>query len=143
MSTSPCSLWPFSSRLQPSSPWETFRQAIEKKHFPRIAHPTFEFFVQTVIIENAMDENSTGYVNGFDGDGYISLSITYAVSCACDFLAPSAMAVLGLKMSMVLASTTYALFIATFYALMKELLYAGSAVMGMGNALIWVSQVLL
>ncbi len=88
-----------------------------------------------------MDENSTGYVEDFDGDGYISLSIVYAVSCFCDFIAPSVMAVLGLKASMVAASTTYSIFIATFYVLMEELLYAGSAVMGMGNALIWVSQV--
>ena len=55
--------------------------------------------IQTVIIENAKDRDANGYVPGFDGDGYLSLSIVYAVSTVFDFLAPSISALLGLRCS--------------------------------------------
>ncbi len=79
-------------------------------------------------------------MEGFDGDGFVSLSIVYSVSCAVDLLAPSVVALAGMKATLVLASCAYPAFIATFYVLQDWLLYSGSAVVGVGNALYWVGQ---
>ena len=42
---------------------------------------------------------------------------------------------------MIAGSVTYALFIASFFYLMDELLYSASALLGFGAALIWTAQV--
>ena len=94
------------------------------------------------MLENARDEESSGYIDGFNGDGYISLCIVYGVAFFCDFFAASTIAALGLKNSLLLGSVTYSLFIASFYALKTELLYTASALLGMGATLTWVSQVI-
>ena len=57
-----------------------------------------------------------------------------------DLLAPSVVALAGMKATLVLASCAYPAFIATFYVLQDWLLYSGSAVVGVGNALYWVGQ---
>lgn len=40
-----------------------------------------------------------------------------------------------------LASTMFALFVASFFALMEELLYTASVLLGFGNAVLWIAQV--
>ncbi len=97
--------------------------------------------IQTVIIENAKDRDATGYVPGFDGDGFISLSIVYAVSTVFDFLAPSIVAALGIRLAIMSAGLMYALFDASFFALNEGLLYAASGLLGAGNAVLWIGQV--
>ncbi len=52
---------------------------------------------QTVIIENAKDPLSTGYVDNFEGDGYIASAVMYTVCFLVDFFTPSIIAFLGLK----------------------------------------------
>jgi len=98
------------------------------------------FFLQTVILENAQNPNASGFVEGFEGDGYVSLAIVYAVSALADLFAPSIMAVLGMKVAICGASLVYASFIATFFALKEWLLYVGSGLMGWGSAIIWITQ---
>ncbi len=93
-------------------------------------------------MENAKDPNSTGYVEDFNGDGYVSLAIVYAVGFFVDFVSASIIAFLGTKLTLILGSSTYALFIASFYALRAEILYFGSALLGIGAAMTWVSQVI-
>ncbi len=95
-----------------------------------------------MIIENAKDPNSTGFVEDFNGDGYIASAILYGACVLCDFFTPTMIALLGLKASLVLSSLVFAGFVATFYALMVELLYAASAVWGVANALISVALVI-
>ncbi len=106
-----------------------------------MCHQDGFLLLQTVIIENAADSSSEGYIEGFDGNGYISLAIAYVSGTICDWLAPSTRALLGLKLTFALGALTYAFFISTFYTLSKELLYAASASIGLGSALLRVSQV--
>ncbi len=94
-----------------------------------------------MVIENAQDPDSEGYVEGFTGDGYVSLSIVNALAAVTAVFAASIRACLGVKLTLVLGSATFAVFIATFYVLSTELLYVGSAIMGFGSALLWVCQV--
>ena len=101
-------------------------------------------------------------MEGFSGNGYTSLSIIYAVSAVFNWLAPSAIAVMGIKISigktkyrcsirrtlhkalfLVIGAVTYALFIASFFYLSNAMLYSASALIGVGAALIWTGQVLL
>lgn len=120
--------------------------------------------VMTVIIENAANETSAGAVEGFDGKGYVrfgnllgvysrrctrslkikclpSLSIIYGVFAVCNWIAPSVMALVGMKITMILGAAGYALFVASFFLLKEEILYTASAVIGVGAALIWTAQV--
>ncbi len=94
-----------------------------------------------MIIESAQDELSDGYVEGFNGQGYISLAIIYVVSAVFNWLAPSTMAVLGHKFTMAVGAFTYAAFIASFFYLNDILLYTASGVIGVGAALLWTAQV--
>ncbi len=97
--------------------------------------------IQSVIIENAKDRDASGYVEDFNGDGFISLSVMYAVSTVFDFLAPSIVAVLGLRFAMMVAGAMYSLFVASFYVLEDYLLYIASGLLGAGNAVLWICQV--
>ena len=42
-----------------------------------------------MIIENAKDPSSSGYVEGFDGDGYFSLVVIYSCGTVSNLVAPS------------------------------------------------------
>lgn len=97
--------------------------------------------LQTVLIENAKNNASEGYVEGFHGNSYISLGLLYAVSAIFNWLAPTIMIILGLKYTMFIGALCYAAYIATFFYLNDYLLYSGSAVIGFGAALIWTAQV--
>ncbi len=96
---------------------------------------------QTVILESAKNPNSTGYVEDFNGDGFISLSIVYAVAFFCDFFSASIIALLGVKATLCTGACAYAIFIASFFLLESWALYTASALMGVGSAMVWVSQV--
>ena len=80
-------------------------------------------------------------IAGFNGDGFISLAIIYAVSAVFNWLAPAFMVFFGLKITMIMGAVTYALFIASFFLLRDALLYSASALLGIGAALIWTAQV--
>ncbi len=95
-----------------------------------------------MIIEAAKNENSSGHVEGFNGDGFASLAVVYGTSSLSNWVAPSILAVLGAKYNMVVGSLSYPLFMATFYHLTAPLLYAGSVLLGFGAAILWVGQVL-
>ncbi len=98
MLTSPSSVQGRLSSLQPTSPWGTYR-------FGAAAKLTISFEIQlktrlpfqTVIIDNAKDRDSPGYVAGFNGDGFIASAISYTISFLTDFFTPSITAFLGLK----------------------------------------------
>ena len=51
-----------------------------------------------MILDGAQDPDSAGYVEGFTGDGFISLAIIYAVSAVFNWFAPSVMVVLGTQL---------------------------------------------
>ncbi len=97
--------------------------------------------IQQTIIDSASTEGSGGYVEDFSGSGFYSLAIIYATLAAFAWFAPSAMVVLGNKLTMLSGAVTYAMFIASFFYLQNWLLYTASAVLGIGAALLWSAQV--
>lgn len=96
-----------------------------------------------MVIKNAQDVNSTGYVEDFEGDGYTSLAIIYTFSAAFNVFASPVIAFVGAKWTMVLGSLTYIGFVASFFYLNEILLYSSSALLGIGAAMLWPSQVSL
>ncbi|ODN05433.1 UNC93-like protein MFSD11 [Orchesella cincta] len=89
---------------------------------------------QTVLRSINMDEPS------FTGNGYISLSIIYGVFSISNWVAPSIVAVLKEKKSMLAGAVLYTAFIASFLYPKTWLLYLMSAVLGIGAAVIWTAQ---
>ncbi|XP_034247837.1 UNC93-like protein MFSD11 [Thrips palmi] len=76
----------------------------------------------------------------FTGKGYTSLAVIYAVFAVCNWAAPSIISVIGPRAAICLGAVTYGFFIATFLYPSTWLLYASSAVIGFGAAVIWTGQ---
>lgn len=91
--------------------------------------------IQKTILESVKIEDPT-----FEGDGYISLAIIYAVLAICNWFAPSAISVIGPKYAMICGAVFYLFFILTFLKPLTWLLYTASVTLGMGAALIWTGQ---
>nr|XP_029713910.1 UNC93-like protein MFSD11 [Aedes albopictus] len=89
---------------------------------------------QTVINSIKIDEPT------FQGDGYTSLAVIYALLSISNWLTPSVLSKIGPKIAMLLGALTYCLFILTFLWPQTWLLYVASAVLGTGAALIWTGQ---
>ena len=68
--------------------------------------------VQTTILNSARNNQSDGYVEGFDGTGQTSLAIIYVFFAASNWIAPSVVAVLGPRITMGVGGLVYASFIA-------------------------------
>jgi len=96
--------------------------------------------IQTLIFDSAKDKNSGGYVEGFTGEGYWSLATIYMVFTAANWIAPPIVNILGPRLTMIVGATTYGLFIAQLLVLNTILLYAASALLGVGAAIIWTAQ---
>lgn len=96
--------------------------------------------VQTTILKSASNKTSDGYVEGFTGDGYTSLAIIYSVFSFANWLAPSAVALIGQRFTLVGGGICYALFIAQLMYPNNILLYGASALIGFGAAMIWTAQ---
>ena len=60
-----------------------------------------------------------------------------------NWIAPSVLALLGPRITMIVGALTYAAFIAQLLILNAVLLYVMSAVLGVGAAIIWTAQVSL
>lgn len=78
--------------------------------------------------------------NSFNADAYFSLAIIYGVFATCNWLAPSYISVTGPRMAILTGSCCYVLFIASFFFPHEALLYAVSAVLGVGAALTWTGH---
>uniref|UniRef100_A0A914YQ69 UNC93-like protein MFSD11 n=1 Tax=Panagrolaimus superbus TaxID=310955 RepID=A0A914YQ69_9BILA len=72
--------------------------------------------------------------------GYISMAIIYGVFTLANFIAAPIVGILGPKWAMVFGATCYAIFQAGFLFLNEYFLYASSAVIGLGAAVIWTAQ---
>ena len=93
-----------------------------------------------MIFKSATDPDSGGYVDGFNGDGFTCAAIIYAVFSVASWLAPSAVAIRGPKIAMVVAGITYAQYIAQLLWPNTYLLYISAVVIGLGAPVIWTSQ---
>lgn len=76
----------------------------------------------------------------FTGDGYVSLCITYSVFAASNWLAPSVIALTGVKYGMFLGSLTYVAYSASFIQPTTSLFYLAAALIGLGAGLLWTAQ---
>jgi hypothetical protein len=76
----------------------------------------------------------------FTGNGYVSLCIIYAVFALGSWVAPSVVAVIRAKWSMVFSAMVYVLFIAQFNYPSTWLLYLTSALLGGAASLLWCAQ---
>ncbi|XP_078456266.1 UNC93-like protein MFSD11 [Lampetra fluviatilis] len=76
----------------------------------------------------------------FSGSGYTSLAIIYGVFSASNILAPSVVAVLGPRWSMVLGGIVYSAYIATFIKPMAWSFYTASVLIGIAAAVLWTAQ---
>ena len=70
-----------------------------------------------------------------------SLAIIYMVFTFANWFAPSIVAWLGPRVTMIVGAIAYAGFIAQLLILNVYLLYTMSAILGIGAALIWTAQV--
>jgi hypothetical protein len=95
--------------------------------------------VETLVLEGAKhDRNDTD--DTYVGKGYTSLSIVYGVFAASNWIAPSIVAVLRPKWSMILGAALYSIFIGFFLRPMAVTLYIASALVGVGAAVLWAAQ---
>jgi len=96
--------------------------------------------VQTTILDSARKPGSPGYVEGFTADGFTSLAIIYASFSLSNWIAPSVVALLGPRLTLVAGGGVYCLFIAQIAYPNNYLLYIGSVLLGGGAAVIWTAQ---
>ena len=89
---------------------------------------------------SAKQINTTSYVEGFNGDGYISNSLLYASFAISNFFAPWVIARIGPKYSMFLGGLGYTAYAAQLLYLSDILLYACAVFNGVGASLLWTGQ---
>lgn len=76
----------------------------------------------------------------FTGDGYVSLAIVFVVFGMALFFSPMYGTLISTKLSLLLGALCNLVFTVIFFWPESTLLYVGSAIQGVGNALMWVSS---
>lgn len=76
----------------------------------------------------------------FTGDGYVSLAIVFIVFGLALFFSPVYGTLLSTQLSILIGAFCNLTFTGIFFWPEKNLLYIGSAIQGIGNALMWVSS---
>lgn len=100
----------------------------------------FSFQTSVFIQQTVVNSLKTRPEYNFTGNGYISLCITYTVFAISNWLAPSMIAITGLKYGMFLGAVTYALYSASFIYPSTGLFYAAAALIGIGAGPLWTAQ---
>ncbi|XP_048408333.1 UNC93-like protein MFSD11 isoform X1 [Stegostoma tigrinum] len=78
--------------------------------------------------------------SSFSGSGYNSLAIIYGVFSASNLIAPSVVAVVGPKMSMVFSGVVYSGYVVSFSKPMLWSFYITSILIGFAAAVLWTAQ---
>lgn len=104
-------------------------------HLLFFSFQTSVFIQQTVV--NSMRARPELH---FTADGYVSLCLTYAVFALSNWLAPSVIALTGLKWAMFLGALSYVLYPASFIYPANALFYLAAALIGLGAGLLWTAQ---
>lgn len=104
-------------------------------HLLFFSFQTSVFIQQTVVNSFRLRPHSS-----FTGDGYVSLCITYAVFALSNWLAPSVIAITGVKYGMFLGAITYVLYSFSFIYLTTTLFYLAAGLIGLGAGLLWTAQ---
>ncbi|XP_065214228.1 UNC93-like protein MFSD11 [Planococcus citri] len=76
----------------------------------------------------------------YDGDAFYALAIVYVVFAVFNLVVPPIISVLGTRISMVIGSIGYALYIISFFITNGWTIYVASVVLGIGAATIWTAQ---
>jgi MFS family permease len=100
----------------------------------------FSFQTSVFIQQTVVNSFRTRPGSSFTGDGYVSLCITYAVFALSNWLAPSVIALTGVKYGMFLGATTYVLYSFSFLYLTTSLFYLAAGLIGLGAGLLWTAQ---
>ena len=74
------------------------------------------------------------------GDGYISISVVYAVFAITNFFSSAIVKLLGHKLSMFVSALAYLLYIVMFLKPTPVFMYTSSAAIGIGAAVLWTAQ---
>jgi len=93
-------------------------------------------FVQQTVVNSLVSKPNSD----FHGNAYLSLCITYTVFAISNWLAPSIIALTGVKYGMILGACTYILYTASFLYPTTWLFYAAAALIGFGAAPLWTAQ---
>jgi len=98
--------------------------------------------IQQLIFDTAMKNGTaeSGYVAGFSGDARTSAAILYATFTFFNWFAPSVVARLGPRITMMIGAGAYNLYVGQLLYPQNWLLYTSSALVGIGAAVIWVAQ---
>lgn len=100
----------------------------------------FSFQTSVFIQQTVVNSIKTRPEYNFTGDGYISLCITYTVFAVSNWLAPSIIAITGLKFGMFLGAITYVIYSASFIRPTTALFYSAAALIGLGAGPLWTAQ---
>lgn len=100
----------------------------------------FSFQTSVFIQQTVVNSIKTKPEYNFTGDGYVSLCLTYAVFAISNWLAPSMIALTGIKYGMFIGALTYALYSASFIYPTTVLFYAAAALIGVGAGPLWTAQ---
>lgn len=100
----------------------------------------FSFQTSVFIQQTVVNSIKTKPEYNFTGDGYLSLCITYTVFAISNWLAPSIIAVTGIKYGMFVGAITYALYSASFIYPTTILFYLAAALIGIGAGPLWTAQ---
>lgn len=100
----------------------------------------FAFQTSVFIQQTVVNSIKTRPEYDFHGDGYISLCITYTVFALSNWLAPSVIAVTGVKFGMLVGAITYVLYTASFIYPTTYLFYSAAALIGLGAGPLWTAQ---
>ena len=96
--------------------------------------------LQKTILYSAKQVNTTGYVDGFTGDGYVANSLLYATFSVSNFLAPWCIDMMGPRLSMVAGCLGYTAYSAQLLYLSDFTLYTAAVLNGLGASLLWTGQ---
>lgn len=101
-------------------------------------------FVTEAIKRELKADNSTNLtddeINSRIGDGYLSMSLLYAVFAMANFFSPSIVKICGHKASMFVSALSYLLYIVMYLFPTPAFMYTASIIIGIGAAVIWTAQ---
>ncbi|XP_065217457.1 UNC93-like protein MFSD11 [Planococcus citri] len=89
-----------------------------------------------ITLINSIKHETPDYI----GDAFYSLAIVYFVLAFFNLLVPPIISVLGTRISMVIGSIGYALYMISFFITNGWAIYVASVILGIGAATIWTAQ---
>lgn len=93
-------------------------------------------FVQQTVVNSLISRPDSD----FKGNAYLSLCITYTVFALSNWLAPSIISITGVKYGMILSSTAYVFYSASFLYPTTWLFYTSATLIGLGAGPLWTAQ---